>query len=168
LTRAKRAITGLCALLLVSLACSFFSIIEGVITVPPAVQEQFSAERPGLVLIEGDSGRSSDVLTVGQLPGPDIDYEGVSLRLDPALANALYGETDELFGVPLTDSPTANPDAIPLPALPDRQNDDWFNLVRNYNAEVAQQLEALAAAAFTPDIALLDALLASLRVDPEY
>jgi hypothetical protein len=222
------------------------------------------------------------------LPGPDIVYEGVSLRLDPALAGALYGETDEEFGgVPLTElrfavngrpweigrltiipveglldwdgpgpspnslrealdsqtgdyfpvwasvilllahreqlpfqngtglralrmtgqdmywvhskslryefhgltadgryyimlshpisaailiddaNPSANPDAIPLPPLPDRQNDEWFNLVRNYNAAVAQQLEALAAAAFTPDIALLDALVASLRVDPE-
>jgi hypothetical protein len=221
------------------------------------------------------------------LPGPDIAYEGVSLRLDPALAGALYGETDELFGVPFTllqfgvdgrpweigrlliypvdeverhwgasgpdpaalraalnnrtgdyfpvwgahilllarrehlqfqngaglralnmtgqdmywvhseslryefhgltadgryyiilshpiaaailiddANPTANPDAIPLPPLPDRQNDEWFNLVRNYNAEVAHQLDTLTAAAFTPDIALLDALVASLRVGP--
>jgi cell division septation protein DedD len=60
-----------------------------------------------------------------------------------------------------------NPDAMPAPPLPDRQNDEWFNLVLNYNAEVAQQLEALTAAAFSPDIALLDALVASLRVDPE-
>jgi hypothetical protein len=169
------------------------------------------------------------------LPGPDIVYEGVSLRLDPALAGALYGETDELFGVPFTllqfsvdggpweigrlliypvdeverhwgasgpdpaalraalnnrtgdyfpvwgahilllarrehlqfqANPTANSDAIPLPPLPDRQNDEWFNLVRRYNAEVAHQLDTLTEAAFTPNIALLDALIASLRVDP--
>jgi hypothetical protein len=59
-----------------------------------------------------------------------------------------------------------NPNALALPPLPDDIN-ELYDLMYPYNQEAARALEALPAANFQPDLALLDALVASLRVDPE-
>jgi hypothetical protein len=60
-----------------------------------------------------------------------------------------------------------NPDALPLPELP---SDPalWDQAVRGYNREAERQLEELAPAGFTPDLRLLDALVASLHISDEY
>jgi hypothetical protein len=60
-----------------------------------------------------------------------------------------------------------NPDALPLPELP---SDPalWDQAVMGYNREAERQLEELAPDGFTPDLRLLDALVASLQISDDY
>jgi hypothetical protein len=79
LTHPKRAAIALGALMLFSLACSFTSLIEGFVVVPSAVEELFTPEEPGLILIQGDSGYSGDVQTVGRLVGANLNRPAMAI-----------------------------------------------------------------------------------------
>jgi hypothetical protein len=83
-------------------------------------------------------------------------YVNVEIPLDAPILLSTYD--------PLANS---NPHALPLPnPLPE----DFIELsdaIRLYNIEAEQQLEGLDTAVFIPDIALLDALVASLLVTPD-
>lgn len=65
---------------------------------------------------------------------------------------------------------TADPDenenaaAIPVPELPSNYN-ELSDVIQEYNQEATQQLNQLAAADFTPSLDVLDALVASLRIE---
>jgi len=58
-----------------------------------------------------------------------------------------------------------NPDALPLPAELPTDYPALADLMGVYNQDAEQQLEQLAAADFTPDLTLLDELVASIWVD---
>lgn len=82
-------------------------------------------------------------------------YVNIEIPLDAPILLSTYD--------PLANS---NPNAIPVPnPLPE----DYFELsdaMRLYNIEAERQLEGLDTAVFSPDLTLLDALVASLLVTP--
>lgn len=56
-----------------------------------------------------------------------------------------------------------NPDAILAPAVP-RDSPDWAPSILAYNDEMEHRLENLASALFTPELDILDSLIASLNI----